>query len=293
MLRIALPGGKSLESGVRELFADAGISIGRKTGSTHLVMFPDYPDLSEGIFAKPPRVPVLVEQAAWDVGITGMDVVRESGADVEILDTLSFGRSTSTGKTAVVLFCAEGDSIKSVKGVPRSAVVLSEYPNLTRQYFAERGMRVKVVGSPGSVEAEVPELYRFGVVLTETGKSLRENSLRVLDTIAPSATCLVAKRSALRQKGKRRSIEKLQAILTGTISARGKVLLLMNVTAKGLPKVLRHLPALGSPTVAPLADGGSSVSIVVQKADRNRLIGELKNLGASGFISTPIDIIVP
>ncbi len=293
MVRAALPGGKSLESVVRGLFADAGISIHRKARSTHLVTFPDYPALSEGIFAKPSRVPVLVERGAWDLGITGIDVVRESGADVEILTTLAIGRSTSSGETSVVLYCSADDPIKSVKDIPRGAKVLSEYPNLTRRYFAKRGMGVKVVDSPGSSEAEVPELYRFGVVLSETGNSLRENNLKVLDTITPSATCLIAKRSALRQKGRRRAIEVLQSILVGTIEARGKVLLVMNVSAKGLPKVLKNLPALGSPTIAPLADGGSSVSVVVTKAERNRLIGELKGFGASGFISHDLGIIVP
>lgn len=293
MLRIALPGGKSLEPGVRELFAEAGISIGRKTGSTHLVAFPDYPVLSEGIFVKPPRVPFFVEKGAWDVGITGVDVVREGGADVEILTALAFGRSTSTGETSVVLYCAADDPINRVEDIPEDCEVLSEYPNLTRRFFAERGVRVSVVDSPGSSEAEVPELYRFGVVLTETGNSLRLNKLKVLDTILPSATCLVAKRAALQDDTKRRAIEVLQSILVGTIEARGKVLLVMNVSAQALPDVLKNLPALGSPTIAPLADGGSSVSVVVTKAERNRLVGELMGRGASGFISHDLGIIVP
>jgi ATP phosphoribosyltransferase len=211
---------------------------------------------------------------------------------VEILAPLAIGRSTSTGETRVVLFCDKGNSINSVDGIPDDCEVLSEYPNLTRQFFVERGKRVVVVPSPGSSEAEVPELYRFGVVLTETGNSLKQNDLKVLDTILTSATYLVANRAALLDDTKRRAIEVLQSILLGTIAARGKVYLSMNVSAVGLPAVLKNLPALGSPTVASLADGGSSVSVVVTKAERNRLIGELAVHGASGFVSMPVDILV-
>lgn len=293
MLRIALPIGKSLESGVRTLFADAGISIVGKAKSTHFVTFPDYPALHEGIFVKPSRVPFLVENGTWDVGITGEDVVRENGADVEILTRLAFGRSTSSGETRGVLFCAANDPINSVDDIPGGTSILSEYPNLTQRFFAERGKSVVVVPSPGSSEAEVPELYRLGVVLSETGNSLKQNNLRVLDTIFTSATCLVANRSALRDDMKRDAIGVLQSILCGVIAGRGKVYLTMNVTAEALATVVASLPALGSPTVSPLADGGSAVSVVVTTSERNRIIAGLSGRGASGFVSWPVDCIIP
>ncbi len=291
-ITIALAGGKSLEDGVRTLFADAGITIGSNTGSTHSVNFRDYPSLQEGIFLKPMRIPFLVENGTCDVGITGEDTVREHGASVEILTRLAFGRSTE-GETRGVLFCARGDTLDKIEDIPEGTQVLSEYPRLTRAFFAERGLAVDVVPSPGSAEAEVPRCYRLGVVLSETGRSLRGNTLRPLATLFTSATCLVANTQALANPTKRDAIENLQALLLGVLEARGKILLWMNVPAASVVAVTKILPSLGSPTIAPLADGGSSISTVMRKSEFNGLLPHLRKLGATGFLQTPIGSVIP
>jgi len=291
MLKIGLPGGKSLQEGVLSLFADAGITL-MQSERRDTVLFPDYRGLREGIFLKTNRIPLAVEAGFCDIGITGEDVVLESDADVEICTRLSFGRSTS-GETRGVLFCAVNDSAQRAKDVPDGATVLSEYPFLTRRFFEGLGKSVEVAYTTGTCEAEVPNRYRFGVALSETGKSLRENGLRPIAELFASATCLVANKQALLSADKGRAIENLQAVLLGILEARGKVLLAVNVPASSVEEVIRYLPALGSPTVAQLADGGSSVSIVTTQAEMNRLVPRLRDLGGTGIIATPIISIIP
>lgn len=291
-MTIGLPGGKSLENGLRELFSDAGITLA-STARLDTVQFPDYLPLREGIFLKPNRIPLAVAAGLCNLGITGEDAVREHGADVQILSRLGFGRATS-GETRGVLFCAASDPIDRAEDIPHSATVLSEYPRLTRQFLDALGKTgVGVEPASGTCETEVPRRYRFGVVLSETGRSLRENGLKAVATVFSSATCLVANKSSLAVPEKRRAIDDLQALLLGVLTARGKVLLSMNVPSSALAQVVRSLPALGSPTIAPLADGGSSVSAVMSKQEMNRLVPRLQDIGVTGIIAMPIMSVIP
>ncbi|MDD2657242.1 MAG: ATP phosphoribosyltransferase [Candidatus Pacebacteria bacterium] len=291
MLKIALPAGKSLEARTSELFTEARITIDRK-GSMHEVAFPDYPSLSAGYFLKPRRIPLLVEEGDFDIGITGVDFVLESGADVEICAELSYSRSTGDS-TLGVLFAQEDDTADSPSDVPDGSIILSEYPNLTRKFLEGYGKRVVVVESPGSAEAEVPLKYRFGVALSETGKSLRENRLKPIGTVFKSSTVLIANKEVLTAPVAAKAVHVLKLILCGVLEARGRTMFTMNVPTEVLAEVLRILPSLRSPTVAPLAGGQfASVSTVMRMNEVNGFIPSLLELGAEGFVTTPISSVI-
>ena len=157
---------------------------------------------------------------------------------------------------------------------------------------------MEIVYSPGSAEAEVPRKYPFGVALSETGQSLRENSLKILEILFESRTVLVANPQSLRNPAKREAVKVLQLILQGVEEARGKAFLSMNVPKGAITAVLDHLPALGSPTIAPLAplhvssEAQSSISSVVPIAEINALIPKLLKLGAKGIITMPISSVI-
>jgi ATP phosphoribosyltransferase len=293
MLKIALPGGKSLEERTYGLFTEAGITIAHKD-STHMVTFPDYPSLTVGYFLKPRRIPLLVAEGDFDVGITGMDVVLESSADVVECTRLPYSRSTQND-TQGILFAHQSDSANSFEEVPDDSVILSEYPNLTRDFFAKIGKNVEVVESPGSAEAEVPLKYRFGVALSETGRSLRENNLKCVGKVEvfKSYTALIANEKALAHEEKAEAIHALKLILQGVLEARDRVLLSMNVPVAAMGNVLQHLSALRSPTIAPLAGGQfSSVSVVMHKWEVNGLVPSLLKMGAEGLIIMPISSVI-
>ena len=129
MLKIALPKGKSLEERTFALFAEARIPVVRSSPTSYMVRFVDYPSLSFGALLKPRRIPVLVADGDFDIGITGNDVVLESCADVEICAELAYSRAIDT-HTQGVIFACEDDPVRSVEEIPPGSVILSEYPNL-------------------------------------------------------------------------------------------------------------------------------------------------------------------
>ena len=129
--------------------------------------------------------------------------------------------------------------------------------------------------------------------ITETGRALRASGLRILDTILVSYTEVIANKAALGDPAKRHAMGQLMTLLYGTLEARGKVLVKLNVTRADLGAVLPLLPALKAPTVSELAgDGGYAIETVVPKSQINVLIPALKDAGATGIIELPISKIV-
>jgi ATP phosphoribosyltransferase len=131
------------------------------------------------------------------------------------------------------------------------------------------------------------------VDLTETGRALRQARLRIIDTILSSWTELVANKAAYEDPAKRHAMHQLQTLLQGTLEARGKVLVKLNVGERDLDDVIALLPSMKAPTVAKLFGGdGYAVETVVPKADINTLIPALKDQGASDIIELPLSKIV-
>ncbi len=292
MLKIALPSGKSLEERTLELLSEVRINADRSSSRSHAVSFSGYPGLSSGQFLKPFRIPKLVEDGRFDIGITGYDAVIESGAAVKVLSRLPYSKTTEGG-TRAVLFVHKDDPLERVEDIPSGAPILSEYPVATRAFFAERGLSVEVIPTPGGAEAEVPEQYRFGVALTETGQSLRANGLRVIETLFESTTVLIASREAPADEAKRHEMRVLTLLLEGALEARRTVLISMNVPNERIEAVLKRIPTLRSPTISPLADEGfRSVSSVVPASEANQVISDLLREGARDILVLPVLSIV-
>jgi ATP phosphoribosyltransferase len=290
MLKIALPVGKSLQERTFNLFAEARIQA-IHSGARSLVTFDGYPDLKSGCLVKPRRIPCLVKDGDFDVGITGSDAVLESGIDIPYMEELSYSKVTDAC-TEGVLFVHESDPINSIEEIPDGSIILSEYPNITRKFFAGK-RAVTVIESPGSAEAEIPLRYRFGVVLSETGRSLRENQLKRIGTLFRSTTVLIANVQACQNEFMSNAIHKLKLLLIGALEARCKVLVSMNVPEANLERVVGVLPALGSPTISHLYTGHYfSVSSVVSKKEVNELIDKLLKEGAKGIIVMPISSVI-
>ncbi|HEX3426294.1 MAG TPA: ATP phosphoribosyltransferase, partial [Acidimicrobiales bacterium] len=150
-----------------------------------------------------------------------------------------------------------------------------------------------VLLSYGATEAKIPEIADAVVEITETGRALRAAGLRIVETILVSFTELIANRDAFADPVKRHAMEQLHTLLQGTLEARGRVLVKLNVGGADLDAVIDLLPALKAPTVSKLfGEGGFAVETVVPKSQINRLIPALRDHGATGIIELPISKIV-
>jgi ATP phosphoribosyltransferase len=289
VLRIVLPKG-SLEKATLDLFEAADLNVIRSSAVDYKASIAD-PRVSEVRILRPQEIPVYVAEGLFDVGITGRDWVEETSSDVHSLGQLEYSKATSN-PVSVVVAVAGDSAIARVEDFADGVRVTSEYPELTRRFFAERGVRADVRLSYGASEAKIPDIADCVVDITETGRALRAAGLRVIDTILTSYTEAVANRASYADPVKRKAMEQLMTLLNGALEARGKVLLKVNVTAANRDAVLAVLPSAKSPTVNQLANGDYAIESVVPKSGINLVIPALTDAGATDLLEIPISKIV-
>jgi ATP phosphoribosyltransferase len=290
MLRLVLPKG-SLERQTLQLFEDADLAVSRGSDVDYRGTIDD-PRVLDVSILRPQEIPIYVADGLFDLGITGRDWIEERNANVVTLTELQYSKASSR-PVQIVVAVADDSPAQSVADLRSGVVVHTEYPELTRRYFAKNGIDADVQLSYGATEAKVPDIADAIVEMTETGRALRAAGLKVLDTVMVSHTELIANPQAYQDADKRKAMEQLQSLLSGALEARGRVLLKLNVEARNLDAVVALLPALKSPTVSKLSgEDGYAVETVVSKSEINTLIPALKDAGAAGIIELPIAKIV-
>jgi ATP phosphoribosyltransferase len=291
MLKLVIPKG-SLEQQTLRLFEDADLRVIRSSDRDYHGRVQDE-RIDRVSLLRPQEIPVYVQDGLFDLGITGQDWVAETGADVEVLTSLAYAKSGTGHGTKVVLAVPSDHPANSAKEMPPGSRISTEFQRLTERYFDDLGIEVHVVWSFGATEAKVPEIVDAIVDVTETGSTLRAHGMKVIETLMTSEPVLVANREAAADPAKRRAMDDVTTLLLGALRAEGRVLIKLNVGAPELNPVLEVLPAMKSPTVSPLQEGGYAVETVVDKAQVNRLIPLLKALGATDILELPISKIVP
>ncbi len=289
MLKIALPKG-SLEEQTLLLFKEADLEIKREFRAYNPIIRD--PRISQVKLLRPQEIPGYVEENYFDLGISGLDCILESGADVVEVAELPYSKLT-TEPVKMVLAVFEESKIERPEQIPLGSRVSTEFPNVTKEYFEKLGIPVKISYSHGATEAKVPELTDVVVDLTETGETLRKNRLKIIGTIMESTTKLFANKDSWKNPEKRKAIEEIKTLLVGVIEARGRVLLSMNVPEEKLDDVVEALPAMKKPTIAKLYHANYyEVTTVVDKGEVNILIPELKKRGAEDILEINISKIV-
>jgi ATP phosphoribosyltransferase len=290
MLRLVLPKG-SLERATLELFESADLSVMRNSSIDYKATIDD-PRISEVRILRPQEIPIYVAEGLFDIGITGRDWVEETASDVVSLGELKYSKATALPIRVVV--AVAGDSpAQTVADLPNGIRVSTEYPELTRRYFAEKGIEAQIQLSYGASEAKIPDIADCIVDITETGRALRAAGLRIIDTMLTSYTEVIVNAQAYADPVKRHAMQQIMTLLMGTLDARGKVLVKLNVAEENLAAVLALVPSLKSPTVNELAgNGGFAVETVVAKNQINVLIPALKDAGATGILELPIAKII-
>jgi ATP phosphoribosyltransferase len=290
MLRLVLPKG-SLERATFELFEAADLAIHRSSSVDYQASVDD-PRIDDVRILRPQEIPRYVAEGMFDVGITGRDWIEETSSDVVTLGELHYSKATARPIRMVV--AVGGDSeVQSVEDLPQGVRVSTEYPEVTRRYFEKKGIDADIRLSYGATEAKIPDIVDCIVEITETGRALRAAGLRIIDEILQSYTELIANPVAHQDPEKQHAMGQILTLLEGTLEARGKVLVKLNVARSDLDSVIEVLPSMKAPTVNALhGDGGFAVETVVPKAQINTLIPALKDRGATDIIELPLSKIV-
>jgi ATP phosphoribosyltransferase len=289
VLKIVLPKG-SLEKATLDLFEAADLSVVRSSSVDYKASIDD-PRVAEVRILRPQEIATYVQEGLFDIGITGRDWIEETASEVVSLGELRYSKATAQ-PVRVVVAVADSSSAQSAKDLRDGVRVTTEYPEMTRRYFANLGIKADIRLSYGASEAKIPDIADCVVDITETGRALRAAGLRIIDTMLTSYTELIANKESFADPVKRHAMEQIMTLLTGTLEARDKVLLKLNVSENAMEKVLALLPAAKSPTVSRLASGDYAIESVVSKRGINTLIPDLIDAGASDLLEIPISKII-
>jgi ATP phosphoribosyltransferase len=289
MLNLVLPKG-SLQEQTMELFKAADLPI-KKAAREYNPRIDD-PRIKSVKMLRAQEIPKFVEEEYFDLGITGLDWIKETGSDVVEIADLPYSKQ-SAGGVKIVIAVPSDSKINMPEDIKPGSKVTTEFMNLTKNYFKERGVDVKVYYSYGATEAKVPDMMDVVVDLTETGETLRKNNLKIIGVILESTTKLIASKKASKDPAKRKAIDEIKTLLLGVIEARGKVLIALNVHEKNLQGLIDILPAMKRPTVSKLYNSEYyALETVVSKAEINTLIPSLKEKGAQDILELDIQKIV-
>lgn len=287
MLRIALPNKGRLSDGARDLFRDAGLDA-RSAGDRALMA--TLGDAFEAIFVRSKDIPEFVADGAADAGVTGFDLVEESGRDLVQLLDLEFGRCR------MIVAAKEESAIASVDDITGSPRVATVFPRVTERFFARARRPISLVPVSGATEI-APHLGIADIIvdISSTGSTLRLNGLREIATVLESSARLIAAPAALEDAARRGALDELVAALGSVLRARGKRYLMANVPRSALDRVKGILPGLNGPTVVDILNGGSMVAVhaVVEAASIYRTIAQLTACGGQGILVTRIERLTP
>lgn len=286
VLKLGIPAG-SLQKATIELFAKAGFNI-TESDRSYLPSIDD--DQIKPTMLRAQEMSRYVADGVLDAGITGFDWIMENASDV--IEVCELGYSKATSKpTRWVLAVPEESKVQKTQDL-KGGIIATELVNVTKKFFADRDIDVKIEFSWGATEVKA-RLVDAIVELTETGNSLVANNLRVVDTVIISTTRFIANKQAWQNKFKKEKIENIAILLNAAINARNMVGLKMNIEKTNLDKILKVLPAEKSPTISSLADPNYiAIEVIIDAKIERSLVPALKRAGASGIITYPLNKVI-
>ncbi|HNR12718.1 MAG TPA: ATP phosphoribosyltransferase [Thermodesulfobacteriota bacterium] len=288
VLKLGIPKG-SLEKATIELFRKSGWRIATDARS----YFPSIDD--EELSCRLIRAQEMswhVEGGIIDLGITGVDWIRENGSNVVVVQDLVYSKSTLR-PARWVLVVRDDSPVTRIEDL-EGRKISTELVNFTRRYFAERSIDVNVEFSWGATEAKVVDgLVDAIVEVTETGSTIKAHNLKIICELMSTNPQLIASKEAWEDPWKRNKIEQIALLLKGALQAEAMVGLKMNVPQAKLSHLITILPSLTSPTVASLYNSDwYSVETVIAESMARDLIPRLQKAGAEGIIEYPLNKVI-
>jgi ATP phosphoribosyltransferase len=281
-MRIAVPNKGRLHDPSVDLLERAGLHV---VDGADRKLYADTVDPDVTIlYARAADIPEYVSDGAADVGITGLDQVRESetGDLVDLLD-LEFGACR------LVLAAPEDGPVESVSDL-EGGTVATEFPNVTRAYLDERAIDAEIAEVSGATELTPHVDIADAIVdITSTGTTLRMNRLEVIDDVLDSSVRLFAREDVVDEP----KVEQVRTALSSVKTAEGKRYLMMNVPEPNLESVKSVIPGMGGPTVMDIAgEDMVAVHAVVDERSVFETITDLKAEGATDVLVTEIERLV-
>jgi ATP phosphoribosyltransferase len=285
-LKVALPNKGRLADEAVRLMSRAGLRLDyshdRKLFAT------DKTGRIQALFLRAADIPEFLHDGVVHVGITGLDIVQESGFPLEPLLDLGFGRCR------LVVAVPDESPIRHPDDLPKKLSVATSFPRITKKYFDERGIDARIIHIGGAAEI-TPHLGVADLItdLTSTGSTLLMNGLREVDQILSSTAHVVARKDA-KNSDAAELIDNFVFTFESVISARHKRYLLADVPTDTLDEVRRFLPGIAGPTVVNIAGDPDTVAIqvVVDESEIYEAVVRLKRLGGKGILVMPIDRMV-
>jgi ATP phosphoribosyltransferase len=272
-LRLLVPKGRIFDM-VASLLTEAGFPVALTERTYRPSLGADWIDAK---IMKPQNVGELLELGCHDAGFTGIDWIKESGADIAEVMDLGFDKV----KIVAAVPQESGDDYLKAKKL----VVATEYVNLAKSWLGKSGYQYRILRTYGATEVFPPDDADMIIDNTSSGQTLKDNQLRIIDTILESSTRFVASHTALADPEKRNRVEELAMLFHAVLNGRDRVMLEMNIPNDRFERIVNSLPAMRSPTVAPLfGDSGYAVKIAVKKSEVPDIIPRLKKLGALDIV---------
>jgi len=287
VLKLGIPKGSRQDS-TCDMMRRAGYDIYVSSRSLNPTV--DDPEL-EIIQFRAQEMSRYVEDGVLDAGLTGKDWILENGSDVVDVADFVYAKAKLV-PVRWVLAVPQESPVQRIEAL-EGGIIATELVGMTRKYFADRGVNVKVEFCWGATEAKA-RLLNGIVDVTETGSSLRANGLRVVETLLESTTHFIANKASWQDPWKREKIESLCLLLRGAMAAREKVGLKMNVPRSKLEQVCRLLPSEKSPTINNLMDSDwVAVEVILREVEERQLVPQLMKAGATGIIVYPLNKVIP
>ena len=276
LLRIAIPNKGSLAEAASGILREAGY---KQRSDSKLLALDDPDNAVEFFYLRPRDIALYVGEGTLDVGITGRDLLRDSGAKAEEVLELGFGRSSFR-------FAASPGTIREVADLAGKRIATS-YVGVVRRYLEERGIDATVIRLDGAVETSV-QLGVADVIadVVETGSTLRQAGLEIFgETILESEAVLITQAGAAMPVG----FDVFQRRLQGVMVARSYVMMDYDIRSERVEEAVALTPGIESPTVSPLhREGWVAVRSMVLRDSAQKVMDELYEIGARGILSTDI-----
>lgn len=288
VLTLGLPKG-SLQEATFKIFQMAGFKIDVEERS----YFPSIDDKEiQLVLVRAQEMSRYVEEGVLDCGITGEDWIRENASHVVRVAELVYAKRTLK-PVRWVIAVRDKSKIKKIKDL-RGKRIATELVNTTKRFLKKHRVKATVEFSWGATEVKVKSGLADAIVeLTETGASLRANSLREIGCVCESTSKFIASKVAYNDSWKKKKMKHLLLLLQGAIEAQDKVGIKLNVKKQDLNTILKLLPALRKPTISTLvAKDWYALEVVIEENKVKKLIPRLKELGAEGIVEYPLNKIV-